>query len=48
MVTAGGCNDGCLLPEDPGRVWYGGADINYYSGKRNRHRLLWFNDGLTL
>lgn len=47
LVTAGGCNDGCLLPKAPGRVWYG-ADINYYSDKRNRHRLLWFNDGLIL
>ena len=33
------------LPQAPGRVWYE-ADINYYSGKRNRHRILWSNDGL--
>ena len=33
------------LPTAPGRIWYE-ADINYYSGKRNRHRLLWSNDGL--
>lgn len=33
------------LPEADGRIWYE-ADINYYSGKRNRHRLLWSNDGL--
>ncbi len=23
-----------------------GADINYYEGKRNKHRILWSNDGL--
>ena len=33
------------LPQIIGRVWYE-ADINYYEGKRNRHRLLWSNDGL--
>lgn len=33
------------LPQIPGRIWYE-ADINYYSGKRNAHRLLWSNDGL--
>lgn len=33
------------LPQIPGRIWYE-ADINYYSGRRNRHRLLWSNDGL--
>ena len=33
------------LPQKPGRVWYE-ADINYYSGRRNGHRLLWSNDGL--
>ena len=27
------------------RVWYE-ADINYYEGKRNKHRLLWSNNGL--
>ncbi len=27
------------------RVWYE-ADINYYEGKRNKHRLIWSNDGL--
>lgn len=46
MITKGIYrNDRHLLPEAPGRVWYE-ADINYYSGKRNRHRLLWSNDGL--
>ena len=33
------------LPQIPGRVWYE-ADINYYNGRRNGHRLLWSNDGL--
>ena len=33
------------LPQIIGRTWYE-ADINYYEGKRNRHRLLWPNDGL--
>ena len=33
------------LPHIAGRVWYE-ADINYYSGMRNGHRLLWSNDGL--
>ena len=33
------------LPDKLGRIWYE-ADINYYEGKRNRHRLLWSNDGL--
>ncbi|WRS26481.1 ribonuclease domain-containing protein [Oscillospiraceae bacterium MB08-C2-2] len=39
-------NDDGHLPQAPGRIWHE-ADINYYSGKRNRHRLLWSNDGLT-
>lgn len=33
------------LPQIAGRIWFE-ADINYYSGRRNRHRLLWSNDGL--
>ncbi len=33
------------LPSSPGRIWYE-ADINYYEGRRNRHRILWSNDGL--
>lgn len=33
------------LPELPGRIWYE-ADINYYEGRRNKHRILWSNDGL--
>lgn len=33
------------LPQIPGRIWYE-ADINYYNGRRNGHRLLWSNDGL--
>ena len=38
-------NDDRHLPHVSGRIWYE-ADINYYEGKRNRHRLLWSNDGL--
>ncbi|MBQ8210520.1 MAG: minor capsid protein [Clostridia bacterium] len=34
------------LPDAPGRIWYE-ADINYYEGRRNRHRILWSNDGLV-
>lgn len=33
------------LPDAPGRIWHE-ADINYYEGKRNKHRILWSNDGL--
>ena len=33
------------LPQIPGRIWFE-ADLNYYSGRRNGHRLLWSNDGL--
>lgn len=33
------------LPDSPGRVWYE-ADINYESGYRNNHRLIYSNDGL--
>jgi len=38
-------NDEGHLPAKEGWVWYE-ADLNYYSGKRNKHRLLWSNDGL--
>ena len=38
-------NDDNHLPQIPGRIWYE-ADIHYYSGRRNVHRLLWSNDGL--
>lgn len=38
-------NDNNHLPQIPGRIWYE-ADINYYNGRRNGHRLLWSNDGL--
>lgn len=34
-----------ISPSAPGRVWYE-ADINYYEGQRNRHRIVWSNDGL--
>ena len=33
------------LPSTPGRIWHE-ADINYYEGRRNKHRLLFSNDGL--
>lgn len=33
------------LPNAPGRIWYE-ADINYTGGYRNKHRLLYSNDGL--
>ena len=33
------------LPHKIGRVWRE-ADINYTPGRRNRHRILWSNDGL--
>lgn len=33
------------LPSAPGRIWYE-ADINYYNGYRNGHRILFSSDGL--
>lgn len=33
------------LPSKQGRIWYE-ADINYEGGYRNRHRILYSNDGL--
>ena len=33
------------LPDASGRIWYE-ADINYYEGKRHKHRVYWSNDGL--
>lgn len=38
-------NDNGHLPDAPGRIWFE-ADLNYHSGKRNGHRVLWSNDGL--
>lgn len=38
-------NENGHLPQVPGRIWYE-ADINYYEGKRNMHRILFSNDGL--
>lgn len=38
-------NSNQKLPDKPFRVWYE-ADINYLSGRRNSHRLLYSNDGL--
>ncbi len=46
MITKGVYdNSNGHLPDIPGRIWYE-ADINYYEGRRNRHRILWSNDGL--
>ena len=33
------------FPSAPGRIWYE-ADINYYNGRRNKHRILFSSDGL--
>lgn len=33
------------LPNALDRVWYE-ADINYYEGRRNKHRIYFSNDGL--
>ena len=33
------------LPSTPGRIWHE-ADINYYEGRRNKHRILFSNNGL--
>lgn len=38
-------NDDGHLPENTGRIWYE-ADINYHEGRRNKHRILFSNDGL--
>ncbi len=38
-------NDDGKLPQTPNRVWRE-ADINYVTGKRNRQRILYSNDGL--
>ncbi len=46
MFTAGVYfNDDGHLPQKIGRIWYE-ADINYTPGRRNRHRIVWSNDGL--
>ncbi len=46
MLTRGVyLNEDYHLPDAPGRIWYE-ADINYYEGRRNGHRVLWSNDGL--
>lgn len=46
MLTMGRYyNTNAHLPDTPGRIWYE-ADINYYEGRRNGHRILWSNDGL--
>ncbi len=38
-------NENGHLPKKPGRIWYE-ADINYISGKRNRQRVVFSDDGL--
>ncbi len=38
-------NDKGKLPVALGRIWYE-ADINYYEGRRNQHRIYFSNDGL--
>lgn len=38
-------NDDGHLPDVPGRIWFE-ADLNYYEGRRNGHRILFSNDGL--
>ena len=38
-------NDDGNLPDAAGRIWFE-ADLNYYRGNRNGHRVLWSNDGL--
>ena len=38
-------NEDGHLPQKPGRIWFE-ADINYYDGRRNTHRILWSDDGL--
>lgn len=47
MMIDGGIydNENGHLPEAPGRIWHE-ADINYYEGHRNDHRIVWSNDGL--
>ena len=47
MLTGGIYKNGNKhLPDAVGRIWHE-ADINYYEGRRNGHRLLWSNDGLV-
>ena len=38
-------NENGHLPSALGRIWYE-ADINYYNGRRNQHRILFSSDGL--
>ncbi|MBR4868168.1 MAG: phage head morphogenesis protein, partial [Clostridia bacterium] len=46
MLTMGiYLNKNDKLPQAPNRIWYE-ADINYTPGRRNRHRIVWSNDGL--
>lgn len=46
MITGGTYNnDDGHLPHSEGRIWYE-ADINYRTGRRNKQRVVWSNDGL--
>ena len=46
MITGGIYdNDDGHLPNSEGRIWYE-ADINYQTGRRNKQRIVWSNDGL--
>ncbi len=38
-------NDDGHLPQSLGRIWHT-ADINYSPGRRNKHRIVYSNDGL--
>lgn len=38
-------NSNSKLPSSPGRIWYE-ADLNYYGGRRNSHRIVWSDNGL--
>lgn len=39
-------NENGKLPNTSDRIWYE-ADINYYEGRRNKHRIYFSNDGLV-
>ena len=46
MLTGGVYNnDDGHLPMNTNRQWYE-ADINYSTGRRNKQRIVWSNDGL--
>ena len=45
MCCGGIYNNDGHLPSAPERIWHE-ADINYYEGRRNQHRILFSNYGL--